>query len=302
LFKRLCLVGCCALVLCLSAATARADVVLTNGDLQVTVRSSDGTIQAIFPLANPPASNFYDPGFPVANFGFQVGTSTGTFAFNSRAGITNIPVTVTPGAGTATVAGTYSPGGGVSVPFSRTLSLVPGLNVLQTTSTITNAGASAVTIRFFENYDPDQGIGQGAGFDTINTVKSLAGIQVSEATGPTRPLTAVLGAAGDIAAFGSGTSPFGLEVSNGTLLNQVFGTPFQPVGLDADIGFANGLEFTLAPGASASFTFFHAFGLTAAEAEAQFLAALPTAVPEPTTLALFGLGVLGVCGFRRRLR
>jgi hypothetical protein len=307
--------GACALVLALTSAPARADVIISNGSLVITVHSSNGTFSAVFPNVPPGSSNFYDPGVPVSDFGLQTGTNTSTFRINSlfnALGSPGIPGTLTPMTGTATSAtfnGTYT-AGGANVALSRTYSIFPGANALVTTSTFTNNGGAAITLRFFENNDPDQDANAFGRFDTLNSVKTLTGgFRVAEDTGPVTGLTAVIGSTnpgdGTVVGFGGGSNPFGIQIFDGNVLNQLFATPFQPAPgtNDEDIGAAGAIQFTLNPGQSFTFTFDQGFGLNPAAAETAFLAAAaPPAVPEPTSVLLFGLAGVAALGYHRRRR
>lgn len=285
-----------AVALLATAQSARADILLSQGPLSVTIRSDNGAINNVLFSG----AEFYRQGTFVSDFGFQVGTNTGTFSRNTANGVTGTPVTVA-GTTTAVVTGIV-PGTAGNVAFTRTYSLVPGLNVLRTTTTLTNNGVASATIRAFDTADPDQGNGPplNQGFSTVNDVYSLGGFLVgrSTANGPS-PFTVVFGPDG-VTGFGGGSSPFVLEIGNGPELNTFFSTPFDPNGANQDIGFGFGREVTLAAGGSSTIVFDQAFGTTQANAENAFLAA--QAVPEPTTMVLFGLCAVAGGGFAWRRR
>jgi hypothetical protein len=277
----------------LLAPSSRADVVLTQGLLQATVQSSNGALSQV----SYNGTEFYRNGLFVSDFGFQVGTNTGTFRVNDAYGRVGVPVTVS-GTTTPTVTGTFN-----GVNFSRVYSLVAGTDVLRTSTSLTNTTGSAITIRLFDTFDPDQGTSLGLGASTVNDVYGLAGQTVARSTVSTG-LSVVYGnvvPGPGVLGFGGGTSPFGLGISDGNSLNTFFTSPFDPNGASSDIGFAVAREFTLAAGASVSFRFDQAFGTTQANAEAALLAAAAP-VPEPATIATFGLMAVGGLAARRRMR
>lgn len=281
-------------VLCL-AGYAQADPVLTNGNLTVTI---NGTPNGAFRTTVFSGTEFYRQGSFVSDFGYQVGSNTGTFSINTTTGSTGITTTVNPNTGTVSsvsVSGTFN-----GLNFTRTYTLVPGQNVLQTSTTFTNPTGSAATIRGFDTFDPDQGIPALSSFSTFNDRYNLSGYTVAAASDG-NDLTVLYGSAdnGNVLGFGSGTSPFGLGIASGSDLNTFFGSPFDPNNALQDIGVGVGREFTVAAGGSFSYDFLQAFGNTRAEAEAAFLAAV---VPEPATMAMFGLCAAGagLYGWRRR--
>ncbi len=285
-----------ALVVALSANTASAGPILTNGTLSVEIRADSGAIHN----AALGGVEFYRQGAFVSDFGFQNGTNTATFSINTTNGGSGTAVTVSPAGGTPSsvvVTGVYT-GGGANIAFTRTYSLVPGQNVLRTTTTFTNNGANSTTLRTFDTADPDQGI--PSTFSTDNDIYLLGGFNVGRATaasGVNSGYTVVFGPGG-VLGFGN---TFGLGISNGAQLNTFFTSPFDPNGANADIGFAFGRQLTLAPGASGTVDFLQAFGTTRPNAENAFLAS--QVVPEPTSMVVFGL--MGVAGFgyvRRRLK
>ena len=231
-------------------STARA-ITLTNGALTVEIRSDNGAIDSVV----FGGANFYKQGTFVSDWGMQNGTSTATFALNTTDGLTGIPATVTTPSGTVQVAGTYT-GGGANVTFTRTYSLVPGLNVLRIATQFLNAG-SAVTVSYFDTFDPDQGM-PSLGFATYNDV--LGNVARASATSD---LTVVMGSedAGVTLAAGS---PF--RIDSGTALNSFFAAPFDGNGALADQGMHVGLRFPLAAAESRTFTYDQAYGTSTTDA------------------------------------
>ena len=273
----------------LATPASAASFNLTNGTLSVTI-GDNGAIDTL----TFTGIDFYNPGTPVSDIGLQVGTNTATFRLNTTTGGVAIPGSST----NPTWTGTYAPLGGTD-NVTKTYSLVSGLNVLQVTTTLTNNTGSAITIRAFDTFDPDQGTPVGAGASTFNDIYLLGSGNVMRSTSNAgaNSRTVVMGYSPE-EAFGGGSSSFGLGVSNGTELNACFATPFDPNGAFSDIGICIGAELTIAAGGSVTWTYYQAYGLTQAAAEAAFLAA----VPEPTTLLLFGLGLAGAARRLRRRR
>ena len=263
--------------LLLGVASPAAAVTINLGDLSVDINDSNGRIDALRFFG----TEYYNLGSPVSEYGFQRGTSTGTFTLDPGSAVIG-------GGTTATVTGSL--GGGLS--FVRTYALVPG-NILRVVTTVSNAGTDPVAIRMFDTLDPDQGIPLGAGFDTINDV--LAGprgqaTNIHSVMMSALPADAVIG-------FGDGSSPFGLGIFDGNSLNTFFASPFDPNGADSDIGITLGLERLLAAGGSATFAYDQCYGRTAEQAAA----GCATGVPAPLPLALLGLG-LGASVMLRQVR
>ncbi|MBA4065094.1 MAG: hypothetical protein C0501_15550 [Isosphaera sp.] len=292
------LIKLCAVVAAAAAAAGDARAaIITNGPLVANIRDDNGAINNLTFMG----TEFYRVGAFISDFGLQVGTDITTFRINNANGGEGIPAGVTSSTATSvTVTGTYVVGG-ANVGFTRVYDLVPGQNVLRTTTTFTNMGA-ATSLRYFDTADPDQ----TPSLLTFNDVLGLGGFTVAQAasTNPTMTnggLTVVAGS-GDINAFGAGTSPFGLGIGNGTALNQAFATPFDPNNAQDDIGFGVGFTVNLGVGGTATVTYLQAFGATTADAQAAFLAAgaPAAAVPEPASIALLGIGAAGLVG--RRLR
>ncbi|WP_424101789.1 PEP-CTERM sorting domain-containing protein [Moorena producens] len=274
----------------LSLGTASAQAVtLSNGSLEVTIREDNGAIDTVlFDKMTFFASDFFNPGIPVSDFGFQNGTNTSTFVRNTTRDFTQQPVSVSSSGDSVSVTGTYT-GGGANVDFTRTYSLVPDFNVLSISTEFVNNG-SDVALRYFDTFDPDQGVDQGNGVSTFNDVLSLstdAGLatvgQATEQDG----LTVVLGSLDPDVTVASG-NPF--QISNGFSLNNFFNAPFDGNGAFIDRGTHIGIELLLAAGESGSFKYHHAYGQSITEAQEQFILAKSIDVPEPASV----LGLLAV--------
>lgn len=259
--------------------------VITNGPLEVAISDSNGAIDSV----TFGGVEYFRLGTFVSDFGFQNGTDTGTFVYNSAMGFGFQPVVVT---GT-TVTGSYT-NGGANVAFQRTYSLVGGLNVLRISTQLSNQGVSATTLSYFDCFDPDQGESLGLGFATFNDVFGLAGASVAEAMASSNH-TVVMGSTDPRVTVSSGNI---FSIDSGYLLNSFFDAPFDPNGTLEDSGAQLGLRVLLAPGQSTSVTYDLAFGLNPTDARNAFAAAQ---VPEPGSLAIFGLGS-AIYGIGRRRR
>jgi hypothetical protein len=217
--------------------------------------------------------------------------TTASFENNTTTGVEGIPVgSVTSAAGVVTATGSYG-----SVAVTREYWILPGLDVLRTRTTLVNTSLGPVDLRLVDTFDPDQGIDGGSSFNTTNDLYVLSGIDVARST---NGRTVIMGGFGSSAlSFGCFPTTFGLGVTTGAELNALFASsPCDPGGASADIGIAIGFETLLASGASASFTFDQAYGLTVADAEAAFAAA----VPEPGSLVLLGSGLAALFARNRR--
>lgn len=276
------------MLLSLGTASAQA-ITLSNGSLEVTIREDNGAIDTVlFDNNSLLPSDFFNPGNPVSNFGFQNGTNTSTFVRNTTTDFAQQAVSVSSSGDSVFVTGTYT-GGGANVDFTRTYSLVPDLNVLSISTEFINNG-SEVALRYFDTLDPDQGVAQGNRTGTFNDVLSLstdAGLgKVGQAT-ETDGLTVVLGSVDPDVTVASG-NPF--QILDGNGLNNFFNAPFDGNGAFADEGTHIGLELLLAAGESGSFQYHQAYGPSIAQAQKEFILANSIDVPEPASV----LGLLAV--------
>ncbi|MEQ8999921.1 MAG: hypothetical protein RID53_25835 [Coleofasciculus sp. B1-GNL1-01] len=277
----------------LSFASSASAVTLSNGSLEVMIRDDNGAIDAlIFDKKSFFRSDFFNPGNPVSDFGFQNGANPATFTRNTTTGVTQQPVTVAKDGDSVVVTGTYT-GGGATVNFKRTYSLVDELNALLVKTDLINQG-SAVDFRYFDTFDPDQGIDQRHGFETFNdvfTLETAAGIaKVGQAT-ELGGLTVILGSLDTNTTVGA---DLGLSINNGFELNNFLNTPSDPNGTFADVGIhIGGKDVLLAVGDTASFEYIQGYGTSVAAAQAEFKSAAAATVPEPPPL----LGLLAMGSF-----
>jgi MYXO-CTERM domain-containing protein len=285
------------------AVVTGSDFLLTNGALSVKIRDDNGALaEVLFG-----GSDFFNPGAPVSDWGIQNGTDTGTFLKNDTNGGEDFAVVVAGGVGVVTATGLFT-GGGANVTVVRSYSLVPGQNVIQIMTTFTNNDlANPVTISYFDNVDPDQGIDQGVGFETFNDTDVLAAappvtysqsyIEVPAGT----PTLTLLQASTDPNTT-VGFVPGGLTINDGTDLNAFFSGPLDPNNSFSDIGQNIGVRDTIAAGGSLTYTSLQVYGLTPDEAFDVFQQVVGPGVPEPVTatLGLLGLGALGLVSRRRR--
>lgn len=262
---------------------------LNNGSLSLDIRADNGAIDTV----TFGGSDFFNPGTPVSNYGFQLGTSTATFAVNDTSGGTGQSVVVTSGTGTITATGTYTKGG-ANVIFARTYALVPGQNVIQVTTQLTNNAATSVTLRYFDTFDPDQGSGLGLGFSTFNDVLALAtgagSISVGQAYA-SNDLTFVLGPTAPGAAVVSSGTYF--NIGDGTTLNTVFSSPADGNGAFQDSGTHIIYELMINASQTVTVTTLLSFGTTHSAAQSAFIASFdPTVTTHPATSVTFSTATL----------
>ncbi|MBX9582211.1 MAG: PEP-CTERM sorting domain-containing protein [Gemmataceae bacterium] len=295
----------------LAAAPARAGTVISSGPFDVSI-SDFGNLEpdtATGSLVFRRNADGYDPiipGTPREAYGVSANGVSGyadTFFF----GVSNIaPVSAVFGASTATVVtDLVDPGSGASLLRITQDYRFAADNVLQICTTVTNVSPDAQAVLFSRNVDMDLGsvsAPNGQFYETITADGVVPPVIEASFYGFENP--------DPLPAF----SVFPAPATGGT-----FGPSDLGGGMRLDLGI-------LAPGESSEFAVFHGigdFGQTEADLRAQ-MAALgvfyqisgigpetgnvesmglgPCAIPEPTSLALVGIGAAGLAGYARRRR
>ncbi|HEX3719053.1 MAG TPA: immunoglobulin domain-containing protein [Verrucomicrobiae bacterium] len=268
--------------------------VLSQGNLVVTITNYGGRVSSLL----FGGIELYRVGIVVSDWGLQTGTDGATFVRNeANTGTIGQPMTLVSSNNTsAFYSGVYN-AGGADVAVGRSYVLVPGLDVMQVAQTFTNNGASSITLRCFDTYDPD--------WLRANVAYYFMAAQRytnSTAAGPiqigsgilTNDNTTVLFGSTDTAAVLAAciTSYFGIQ--NSTNLNTFFldnGT--NSAGAVVDDALDIGREMTLAPGAGASFVYYQSYGTNSSAAQTNlanavvgFPPALQSAVQSNSSLTL----------------
>jgi hypothetical protein len=253
--------------------TRAGALVLTDGAMSVTV---DGTSGAIY-NATYSGHEFFREGTYVSDWGLQIGTDTTTFRKNTANSEAGIPITVIGNA----AGGSYT-AGGANVAVTRSYQAVAGAESLRITNTFVNNGASAVTLRYFDTLDPDQGYSINSTYTTANDVLLVGGRPVAQATiSPSPQLTCLLTGTGIVPVLSAGGSYF--QIDSGSTLNTVFSAPADDNGAISDNGLDLIAQQTIPPGGTWTFQVLLSFGASVTSAQSHLMLAYPP--PEAATLA-----------------
>jgi hypothetical protein len=244
---------------------------LSNGQLSLTINDNSGAISELL----FGGSDWYNPGRPGAYFAIAFGDDFYLFTESQTT-----PEAKVCGS-SSFISATYRE---LPLKVERRYTLASDANAFFVRTTIKNQTEDPVALRLAESFDPDQDIDQGGDFLTLNRLRELAEIPVTQATGLDTTYTVIMGSPtpGAVveAAGGSNTDPpkvgyFLIETLQE--LDDFLDNPQNAEGRRGDLGIHCGITKTLAPAETFTFTMLQAFGLTVAAAEAAFLAALPQA-------------------------
>ena len=281
-----------SLLTLISAASAWANTDISANGLTVDIQDSGGDISAL----QYDGSEYYALGYYNSDWGLQTGTTTSTFVRNGTAdGYGSVGQPTTLGSFTATSAiytGTYT-AGGADVAFTRSYSLAAGVPALATTMTFQNESSSAITLTYFETYDPDLSSTPATNNGKV-TIDGVTAAQAVRADGSTVELGSSLSSA-IVNASGLG---FDGPVSGSDLNSILASGGVNSMGANEDDSIDLVYQVSLAGGATVSVTSDQAYGLSATAAQANFAAVV---APEPPTWLLMLAGVAGA-GFLQRFR
>ncbi len=257
--------------------TRATPLVLTDGAMSVMV---DGASAAIFG-ATYGGHEFFRYGTFVSDWGLQVGTDTTSFRVNTANSVAGIPITLTGNA----ASGSYT-AGGANVAVTRSYQAVTGAESLRITNTFVNNGAAAVTLRYFDTFDPDQSYSVDSTYTTGNDVLPVGGRPAAQATITAAPqLTCLLTGTGIAPVLSAGGSYF--QINSGTTLNSIFSAPADDNGLVSDTGLHLIAERIIPAGGTWTFQVLLSFGASAASAQSNLMLSYPP--PVATTLAATGV-------------
>lgn len=277
------------LVLSMNSTGSQAALLnISNDRLAVSINDTNGAIREVY----LDGVKYYTFGTWISNWGMQFGVTTPP-KINTNPGNEQIPVAVTQKSGSVEVAGTFS-SGSYNVDFTRIYSLVPGLNVLRTTSTITNKG-NDVVFSYFDTFDPDLGENKSTMKDVLDLATPRGNVKIAQAIGFNN-YSVVYGSLNPNATVGTGR--FG-GINDKDELNDFFLNPPDDNGATNINGAHIGIRKSLTSGQVLTYTFDQAYGASLSEAQNQFSSA-QAPVPEPSSMLLGLLSLGGLFGIKRK--
>ena len=263
--------------------------VLSQGNLVITLDNGGAHIKSVLFQGG----ELYRRGTYCSDWGLQTGTNGATFVLNNCYTSTGQPMTLVAfDARSASYAGTYV-AGGANVAIGRSYSLVAGLDLICTVQTFTNNGASSITLRCFDTFDPDWSTTTSmyAHRYTLNT--NGISIQMGRGIITSGYPVVILGTADTGAVLAASFTSY-FCIQNSANLNTFFASGgADSGGASVDDSLDIGREFVLPPGGSASFVYHHSIATNVAIAES----AIVNTIVTPDSLVVQPAGGLTVQGY-----
>jgi hypothetical protein len=265
----------------LSVIKPPGSTVLSAGDIVITITNYGGRISSL--LFN--GIELYRVGIVISDWGLQTGTNAATFVRNeANTGTIGQPMSLLFSNNTsAFYSGSYT-AGGANVALGRSYVLVPGLDVMEVGQTFTNNGASSITLRCFDTFDPDWQSNNVTFYYMAAqryTNSTAAGpIQIGSGILTNDNTTVLLGTTDPSAVVAAcNASYFGIQ--NSADLNLFFADDGgNSDGAVVDDTLDIGREMTISPGAGASFVYYQSFSTNSSMAQTNLAGAVTGFPPE----------------------